>query len=507
MRRLPFQPGRARQRLHLRRGRQRDRDRLPRLPRHGAAPTPTCAPRGPAAPPQGPRPRAAPQRGRPAPLRMDRARRPPGPDPALDRRSEPRMGGEPGPRQRRSSLPPCRPPATRRRRPCFNLRSARAKLMARIGRRDRPLSCSARASPDGDLAHPDSEMACFTCHLSWTTSCGGCHLPIEANWQHRDPPLRRRGDAQLRDLQPAGRARRHVPARPAHDQQGQHHRPGPLDLGADPVLDQHQPRADLRPAAADLGGRLLEPGVRAALPAHGAPDRDQDTARDCHLSAANDNNAIMAQLLLQGTNYVNFVGLHAWIGLDGGFEAVRVTEWDEPQAVIGSYLHRYAYPDYYRLHVERNHRELINWTRGETFDRKLSAARRSRARNSATSSRAPAAASGCLQKRGEYMFVAEGQRRLPRLSTSPAIANKGFSERIVTAPFSPLGQDTHVALARTRPAWRCRPTSRSRRRATSDGADDGRGRTAARCRCATPTRSSASTRSTIMRWSPTPRRA
>ena len=24
-------------------------------------------------------------------------------------------------------------------------------------------------------------MACYTCHLSWTTSCAGCHLPIEAN--------------------------------------------------------------------------------------------------------------------------------------------------------------------------------------------------------------------------------------------------------------------------------------------------------------------------------------
>src|SRR5436853_1237061 len=34
-----------------------------------------------------------------------------------------------------------------------------------------------------DLAHKPSEMACFTCHLSWTTSCGGCHLPIEANYR------------------------------------------------------------------------------------------------------------------------------------------------------------------------------------------------------------------------------------------------------------------------------------------------------------------------------------
>ena len=28
-----------------------------------------------------------------------------------------------------------------------------------------------------------------------------------------------------------------------------------------------------------------------------------------------------------------------------------------------------------------------------------------------------------------------------------SIANKGFSERIVTAPFSPLGHDTHIASA------------------------------------------------------------
>src|SRR3546814_4050226 len=59
------------------------------------------------------------------------------------------------------------------------------------------------------------------------------------------------------------------------------------------------------------------------------------TCSDCHLSAKDDNNAIMSQLLLLGTNFVNFVGLNAWTGLEGGFEAIRVTEWDEPQAVIG----------------------------------------------------------------------------------------------------------------------------------------------------------------------------
>ena len=34
-----------------------------------------------------------------------------------------------------------------------------------------------------ERAHKDTEVACFTCHTSWTTSCAGCHLPIEANWK------------------------------------------------------------------------------------------------------------------------------------------------------------------------------------------------------------------------------------------------------------------------------------------------------------------------------------
>jgi hypothetical protein len=31
------------------------------------------------------------------------------------------------------------------------------------------------------LAHNDDKMECYACHTSWTTSCGGCHMPIEAN--------------------------------------------------------------------------------------------------------------------------------------------------------------------------------------------------------------------------------------------------------------------------------------------------------------------------------------
>ncbi len=84
-----------------------------------------------------------------------------------------------------------------------------------------------------------------------------------------------------------------------------------------------------------------------------------------------------------GTNFVNFVGLHAWVGEAGGISAVQVTEWDEPQAVIGSYLHRYAYPDWYAAH-QANGDELK------------------------TAHDHAAGDANCLQLRGEYLYVAEG---------------------------------------------------------------------------------------------------
>src|SRR5205085_10924132 len=52
-------------------------------------------------------------------------------------------------------------------------------------------------------------------------------------------------------------------------------------------------------------------------------------------------------------------------------------------------------------------------------------------------------AARCLQLRGEYLYVAEGKGGF-RAYDVASIANKGVSEKIVTAPFSPLGDDTHV---------------------------------------------------------------
>jgi hypothetical protein len=141
----------------------------------------------------------------------------------------------------------------------------------------------------------------------------------------------------------------------------------------------------------------------------------------------------MAQLLLHGTNFTNFAGLHAFTGLDGAFQATRVTEWDEPQAVIGSYLQRFAYPDWWRLHVDRNKRELLSWTRSSKSGRE----------QFANVVQDTGGTVGCLQQRGEYMFVAEGKSGF-RVYDIASIGNKGVSERIVTAPFSPIGHDTRV---------------------------------------------------------------
>jgi hypothetical protein len=214
-------------------------------------------------------------------------------------------------------------------------------------RRDRPLHVRPRASP-GRAGPQADEMACFTCHLSWTTSCAGCHLPIEANWKTKSHKYDGDRDPQLRHLQPAGRARRHVPARPPPDHQGQYHRAGALDLGAGPVA-----RPTSTASGSTSSSRRSAPPASRARPSRRISrtrcERPRPRPAPTATSRRDDNNAIMAQLLLLGDQFRQLRRPQRLVGLEGGFEAVRVTEWDEPQAVIGSYLQRFAYPDFWRL--------------------------------------------------------------------------------------------------------------------------------------------------------------
>ncbi|HYJ28833.1 MAG TPA: hypothetical protein VEW25_00650 [Allosphingosinicella sp.] len=338
------------------------------------------------------------------------------------------------------ALPPCLPASQGMTGPCFNELSARSKLMSQTGA-ETGRYVFGGGVPEGELAHGDGEMACFTCHLSWTTSCAGCHLPIEANWRtssHRydseetrnfatyNPQVAREDMFQLGRHQ-TSRGNIIAPIRST----------SALILSSTNINRERIYVQQPPISSAGFSSQAFAPHFP-----HTVRRTETKQCSDCHVSAANDNNAIMAQLTLQGTNFVNFVGLHAWLGLGGGFEAVRVTEWDEPQAVLGSYLHRFAYPDYYRMHVDRNGRELRNWTRGRTFDRNRSGETRplEEFRNIVQGT---SGAVRCLQHRGEYMFVAEGRGGF-RVYDIANIGNKGTSERIVTAPFSPRGQDTRV---------------------------------------------------------------
>jgi hypothetical protein len=63
--------------------------------------------------------------------------------------------------------------------PNYNAKAARAKLMST---NKATLEWGPKVDDDA-LAHSTDDMECYTCHTSWTTSCGGCHLPIEANWK------------------------------------------------------------------------------------------------------------------------------------------------------------------------------------------------------------------------------------------------------------------------------------------------------------------------------------
>ena len=139
------------------------------------------------------------------------------------------------------------------------------------------------------------------------------------------------------------------------------------------------------------------PRPEAYLPGH----YETKTCTDCHLSKNDDNNAIMAQLLMQGTNYVNFIGRYCWVAAgEHGLAAVVVTERDEPQAVIGSSLHQLAYPDDFRKHVERGGKlEHAHEHSGRDISERSASARKpeilSTSRRAASTCTPPAARPAC----------------------------------------------------------------------------------------------------------------
>ncbi len=296
----------------------------------------------------------------------------------------------------------------------YNAKSARAKLVSKN-------TATQEWGPGvakEDRAHDvEDKMECYTCHLSWTTSCGGCHLPIQANrlterlhfeggvsrnFATYNPQVARDQIFQL-GIHSTVKGNTIAPIRST----------SALVLSSQNINRERIYISQPPIASSGFSSQAFAPHF-----AHTARKTETKGCSDCHVNKDNDNNAIVAQTLLHGTNYINFMTPFAWVGGDGGVTGVRITEFDEPQAVIGSYLQRFAYPDWYAEHLER--------------DRKLTEAYTQRGNRT-----------GCLQMRGEYLFTAEGSGGMIAYDIA-SIANKGVADRILSGPFGPLGHDVRV---------------------------------------------------------------
>lgn len=295
----------------------------------------------------------------------------------------------------------------------FNEKAARAKLMSR----DTATQHYGTDVAPEDRAHKDDEMLCYTCHLSWTTSCGGCHLPIQANWKTKRHHYEDTFSRNYATYNPQV-ARDDVFILGRHGEI-KDFAIAPIRSTSALVLSSTNSNRERiyiqQPPIASSGY-----SSQAFAPHYPHTERKTETkmCSDCHLSAAGDNNAIMAQTLGHGTRFMDLYGFMSYVGGDGEVSAVRVTEWDEPQAVVGSFLHRYAYPDWFNEH-------------------------QSRGRQLAEGHHHRAGTANCIQNRGEYLYVAEGKNGV-RIYDIASVANKGVSQRIITAPFSEIGHDTHL---------------------------------------------------------------
>ncbi len=184
------------------------------------------------------------------------------------------------------------------------------------------VSSGARTSSPTTWRTPTTNMECYTCHTSWTTSCAGCHLPIEANakterhhyeggetrnYATYNPQVARDDMFLLGRREPAAGGKI-APVRST----------SALVLSStnssrERIYVQQPPIA-----ASGYSSQAFNPHYP-----HTERKTETKTCTDCHLSKDNDNNAIMAQLLAQGTNFVNFVGYNAYVGGDGEISGVH----------------------------------------------------------------------------------------------------------------------------------------------------------------------------------------
>jgi hypothetical protein len=296
--------------------------------------------------------------------------------------------------------------------PHYSEKSRLAKTIQKDGR-----TWGAATTDESSLAHANSSMTCYACHSSWTTSCFGCHLPMIAN--KKMPMLHNEGITTRNYTSYNFEVLRDDIYMLGIDGTVTKHRIAPTRSTCAVVVSSQNANRDWlyymqqTISAEGFSGFGFSPYYP-----HTVRSTETKTCTDCHVSRDGDNNAWMAQLLMQGTNLVNFMGRYVYVAEGSkGYDAIPVAEHDDPPAVFGSDLQKLVYSHNYE-ELQKHHGELeeADHKEGNVLD---------------------------VQLRGEYLYAALGKGGF-RVFDVANIDNKDFSEKMVTAPVSPLGQRFYV---------------------------------------------------------------
>src|SRR5579872_5902205 len=295
----------------------------------------------------------------------------------------------------------------------YNEKSRLAKTIQKDG-----TAWGEAGADQSNLAHQNSRMTCYACHSSWAPTCYGCHLPMSAN--QKMPMLHNEGLTTRNWTSYDFQVLRDDVYSLAIDGTVTGHRVAPVRSAcAVLVSSQNNDRDWIYYQQQTISAEGFSGQAFSTFVPHTVRSKETKGCTDCHVSKAGDNNAWMTQLMLLGTNYMNFMGRYIYVATGKkGYEAVAVTEHDEPPAVIGSDLQKLAYPDDYKKHLASHNelKEAYGHAGSEVLD---------------------------VQARGEYLYAAMGKGGL-RVYDIANIDDKDISQRTITAPVSPLGQKFYV---------------------------------------------------------------
>ncbi|MHB2016192.1 MAG: hypothetical protein ACYCW6_04520 [Candidatus Xenobia bacterium] len=278
-------------------------------------------------------------------------------------------------------------------------------------------------APQTLLAHPDSQMECFTCHTSWSTQCYGCHLLQSVNQKapglhQEDAPTRLHAEYFPQVLRSDG-----------------------FTLGINGVWSGHKfsPISPRNPVVVtvfdgnnnDGTHQQSSVGSEGWSSYHVAPNvphtvraRETLDCTSCHLSAQKDNNAWLAQVFGIGTNGYDYVGDYMWTGFPGSARGVRVSYGYEPQPIIGSNMQRIMDPKKYNEFVKK----------GRRLDKVFYASPGSAGKAFPPAQVLTLNHPNCVENRGEFLFVADGPGGVKVCDIANVDAKKA-AQKVLIDPF------------------------------------------------------------------------